>query len=91
MKLKKLLISGFYPILFFFLIGIMKLVDNLFFQNLPALLRTVIFFTGILFGATLVYVVAILFFHLFFPRSPGEMELPHLRQAMEESQHEERG
>jgi hypothetical protein len=84
-KLENFLVAGFYPVLFISLIGILKLFDGLYLQDFPLLLRTVIFCTGMVFGATLGYVGAILIGDTFFPRFSREMELPPLQHAMEES------
>jgi len=67
-KLENYFLSCFYPFLFFVLFGILIILDSLYFQDLPLLMRTVILLAGLSFGATLGYILATVLFDHFFPR-----------------------
>ncbi len=67
-RLEDFFLCSFYPLLFFALLGILKIVDVLYFQNFSLLIRAVIFFAGVFVGAALGYVLATLIFDCFFPR-----------------------
>jgi hypothetical protein len=73
-RLEDFFLCSFYPLLFFVLLGILKIVDVLFFQNFSLVIRAVIFFAGVFFGAALGYVLATLIFDRFFPRYCRMME-----------------
>ncbi|MBN2107771.1 MAG: hypothetical protein JW832_10115 [Deltaproteobacteria bacterium] len=75
-KLENFFLCNFYPILFFALFGMLHIVDKLYFQDSPLLLRAVIFFAGLFFGSTLGYVGATVLFDHFFPRYCSIMEEP---------------
>jgi hypothetical protein len=67
-RLENFFLLSFYPLLFFTLFGILKILDGLYFQDFPLLIRAVIFCTGVFFGATFGYISAMLLFDHFFPR-----------------------
>jgi hypothetical protein len=73
-RLEDFFLYNFYPLLFFALFGILKIVDGLCFQDFPLLLRAVFFFVGLFFGATLGYILATVLFDRFFPRYCKIME-----------------
>jgi hypothetical protein len=72
--LESFFICGFYPLLFFALLGIANIVDRLYFQDFSLYIRAVIFFVGVSCGATLGYVVATLLCDLICPRYCRIME-----------------
>jgi hypothetical protein len=73
-RLVDFFLYSFYPFLFFVLFGMVKIVDGLYLQDFPLLLRAVLFLTGVFFGATLGYVLATVLFDHFFPRYCKVME-----------------
>ncbi len=73
-RLENFFLCSFYPVLFFALFGILKILDSLYFQDFSILIRAVIFFTGVFFGAALGYVLATVLFDHFFPRYCRIME-----------------
>ena len=75
-KLENFFLCSFYPFLFFALFGILHIVDGLYFQDSPLLLRAVIFFAGLFFGSTLGYILATVLFDYVFPRYCSIMEEP---------------
>jgi hypothetical protein len=75
-KIENFFFCNFYPLLFLAIFGILHIVDGLYFQDSPLLLRAVIFFAGLFFGSTLGYILATVLFDCFFPRYCSSMEEP---------------
>jgi len=73
-RLEDFFLCSFYPVLFFAILGMLKILDGLYFQNFSLVIRVVIFFAGVFFGAALGYVLATLMFDRFFPRYCKIME-----------------
>jgi hypothetical protein len=67
-RLENFFLCSFYPVLLFALLGILIIVDGLYFQNFSVLIRVAIFFIGVFFGAAFGYVLATVIFNHFFPR-----------------------
>jgi len=63
--LENFFLCSFYPLLFFALLGVMKMLDGFYFNDFPLLIRTVIFIFGVFFGGVLGYVLATLIFNHF--------------------------
>jgi hypothetical protein len=72
--LENFFFCSFYPLLFFALLGIFKILDGLYFKDFLLLIRAVIFIIGVFFGATFSYVLTTVILDRFFSRYCKIME-----------------